>query len=83
MELIDMVPESDSNNLREIENIQHEYCTDQTQILPEFVFKVITIGDPGSGKSSLLKRLIENKFIEGKITIGVEYNSFAIKVQNK
>ena len=54
MELIDMVPESDSNNLREIENIQHEYCTDQKQILPEFVFKVITIGDPGSGKSSLL-----------------------------
>ena len=31
----------------------------------------------------MLKRLTENKFLEGQVTIGVEFNSFAIRVEDK
>jgi hypothetical protein len=31
----------------------------------------------------MLKRLIENRFIEGNVTIGVEFNSFVIRVEGK
>lgn len=31
----------------------------------------------------MLKRLIENKFLEGQVTIGVEFNSFTIRVEGK
>jgi GTPase SAR1 family protein len=49
----------------------------------DVLFKVITIGDPGSGKSSLLKRLVEGKFIEGNVTVGVEFNSFLSQIEEK
>lgn len=47
------------------------------------VYKVITIGDPAGGKSSMLKRLIQNKFVESSVTIGVEFNSYTIRVEGK
>jgi small GTP-binding protein len=31
----------------------------------------------------MLKRLTENKFLEGQVTIGVEFNSFSVKVEGK
>lgn len=31
----------------------------------------------------MLKRLIENRFIEGNVTIGVEFNSFVTRVEGK
>lgn len=31
----------------------------------------------------MLKRLTENKFLEGQVTIGVEFNSFSVRVQDK
>ena len=34
----------------------------------------------GSGKSSAIKRLTEDKFLEGLVTIGVEFNSYKVKV---
>lgn len=47
------------------------------------MFKIIFVGDAGSGKSSAVKRLVQNKFLEGQVTIGVEFNSYLIKVENK
>ncbi len=31
----------------------------------------------------MLKRLIENKFVKGQVTIGVEFNSYTIRVEGK
>ena len=44
---------------------------------PDFVFKIIIIGDTGTGKSAILHQFIEGKFREGppKHTIGVEFGS--------
>ncbi len=37
----------------------------------------------GCGKSSTIKRLLENQFIQGQVTIGVEFNQFILKVEDK
>ena len=31
----------------------------------------------------MLKRLIENKFIDEQVTLGVEFNSYLLKVENR
>ena len=69
--------------MKEISNLRTEDGIDQKSPNSDFLFKVITIGDPGSGKSSLLKRLIENKYIEGQVTLGVEFNSYLLKVEDR
>ena len=41
---------------------------------PEFLFKILIIGDPGCGKSSLTKRFVHGKFSDQAIpTIGVDF----------
>lgn len=48
------------------------------------LFKLIIIGDTGVGKSCVLKRLVENEFKEEHdVTVGVEFGSFLIKVEDK
>ena len=48
------------------------------------MFKLIIIGDTGVGKSCLMKRVMDNEFkTEHQVTIGVEFGSFGIKVENK
>ena len=48
------------------------------------LFKVIIIGDTGIGKSCVLKRLVENDFKEEHdVTVGVEFGSFLIRVEDK
>jgi small GTP-binding protein len=45
---------------------------------------VVLIGDSGVGKSNLLSRFTRNEFnLESKSTIGVEFATRSIKVQNK
>jgi small GTP-binding protein len=46
----------------------------------DYVFKIILLGDPRVGKTSLLLRYIKNKFLDSyKTTIGVDFLSKQIK----
>ncbi len=48
------------------------------------MFKLIIIGDTGVGKSCLMKRVMDNEFkVEHQVTIGVEFGSFGLKIDNK
>lgn len=48
------------------------------------MFKLIIIGDTGVGKSCLLSRVMDNHFnAEHSVTIGVEFGSFVIRVEQK
>eukprot|EP00607_Mallomonas_marina_P003295 CAMPEP_0182427324 /NCGR_PEP_ID=MMETSP1167-20130531/17079_1 /TAXON_ID=2988 /ORGANISM="Mallomonas Sp, Strain CCMP3275" /LENGTH=211 /DNA_ID=CAMNT_0024609477 /DNA_START=124 /DNA_END=759 /DNA_ORIENTATION=+ len=50
----------------------------------DFLFKVVLIGDSGVGKSNLLSRFTRNEFnLESKSTIGVEFATKSIQVENK
>ncbi|MHA1893315.1 MAG: GTP-binding protein, partial [Candidatus Helarchaeota archaeon] len=49
-----------------------------------WVFKLVIIGDPGVGKTSLLLRYIENRFEEEYLsTIGVDFYIQNINIDNK
>ena len=57
---------------------------DKTQTYHNALFKIIIIGDSGIGKSCVLKRLMEDDFKEDHdITVGVEFGSFMVKVEDK
>jgi len=48
------------------------------------VFKILTIGDGGVGKTSILRRYVENKFLKHHLsTIGIDYLSKTIKIKEK
>lgn len=48
------------------------------------LFLVVLIGDSGVGKSNILSRFTRNEFnLESKSTIGVEFATRSIKVDNK
>lgn len=48
------------------------------------LFAVVLIGDSGVGKSNLLSRFTRNEFnLESKSTIGVEFATRSIQVDNK
>ncbi|XP_051151742.1 ras-related protein RABA1f-like [Andrographis paniculata] len=50
----------------------------------DYLFKIVLIGDSGVGKSNLLSRFTRNEFtLESKATIGVEFATRSIRVQNK
>ncbi|KAJ5080744.1 rab2a member ras oncogene family [Anaeramoeba ignava] len=50
----------------------------------DFLFKFIVIGDPGVGKSSILLRYTEDKFVSDyETTIGVEIGSRTINIDKK
>ncbi|KAL9934229.1 hypothetical protein V8E36_006685 [Tilletia maclaganii] len=50
----------------------------------DFLFKVVLIGDSGTGKSNLLSRFTRNEFsLESKSTIGVEFATRSIAVDGK
>ena len=50
----------------------------------DYLFKVVIIGDSGVGKSNLLSRFTRNEFhLDSKSTIGVEFGSFIIKLDDK
>lgn len=50
----------------------------------DYLFKIVLIGDSGVGKSNLLSRFTTNEFnIESKSTIGVEFATRTIEVENK
>ncbi|XP_058201236.1 ras-related protein RABA1f-like [Rhododendron vialii] len=50
----------------------------------DYLFKVVLIGDSGVGKSNLLSRFTRNEFsVESKSTIGVEFATRSIHVDDK
>ncbi|CAO3623018.1 unnamed protein product [Mucor hiemalis] len=50
----------------------------------DYLFKVVLIGDSGVGKTNLLGRFTRNEFnLESKSTIGVEFATRSIQVDNK
>ncbi|KAK3431304.1 ras-related protein RABA1f [Eucalyptus grandis] len=50
----------------------------------DYLFKVVLIGDSGVGKSNLLSRFSRNEFsMESKSTIGVEFGTRCIRVDDK
>jgi len=50
----------------------------------DYLFKIVLIGDSGVGKSNLLSRFTRNEFnLESKSTIGVEFATKSITVNNK
>lgn len=50
----------------------------------DYLYKVVLIGDSGVGKSNLLSRFSKNEFsLDSKSTIGVEFATRSIKVDDK
>src|SRR5437870_2332915 len=49
----------------------------------DYVFKIILIGDSGVGKSSILYRLSDDKFSDVTSTIGVDYKTKIMNIDNK
>ncbi|KAK8524506.1 hypothetical protein V6N13_015525 [Hibiscus sabdariffa] len=50
----------------------------------DYLFNVVLIGDSGVGKSNLLSRFTKNEFsLESKSTIGVEFATRSIRVDDK
>ncbi|ORX62675.1 small GTPase [Hesseltinella vesiculosa] len=50
----------------------------------DYLFKVVLIGDSGTGKTNLLARFTRNEFnLESKSTIGVEFATRSVQVDSK
>ncbi|KAF7732061.1 Ras- protein Rab-11A [Apophysomyces ossiformis] len=50
----------------------------------DYLFKIVLIGDSGVGKTNLLARFTRNEFnLESKSTIGVEFATRSVQVDNK
>lgn len=55
-----------------------------TEINYDALFKVLVIGDTRVGKSSILVRLIEDKFNENhNVTIGVEFGNYVMNINQQ
>ncbi|MHA1671380.1 MAG: GTP-binding protein [Promethearchaeota archaeon] len=50
--------------------------------LKRYNFKIVVVGDGGTGKSTMIQRLITGKYIEQKITIGTDLASWNIEKNN-
>lgn len=51
---------------------------------PPLQFKFIVIGCSGAGKTSILRRLVEDKFVRGtQSTVGIEYFTWVTTIENK
>ena len=77
-------------DLEELKKQPYEVIADKTLANQDHLFKLIIIGDtgnpltPGVGKSCLLSRVMDNEFKEEhNVTIGVEFGSFVVKIDNK
>ena len=45
-------------------------------------FKILIIGDGGVGKSTYITRVVQNQFIEQKITLGLTHELFSLNVNS-
>ena len=64
--------------------MEFEVIGDKALSTQDHLFKLIIIGDTGVGKSCLMKRVMDNEFKqEHQVTIGVEFGSFGLKINNQ
>ena len=48
------------------------------------IFKILTIGESGVGKTCILRRFVENKFLKNHLaTIGIDFKTKTINIKNK
>ena len=70
-----------------MEKINESFKSKKEELDPEktdLSFKIIVIGDPGVGKSSLTGRAIKNVFKpEYSTTVGFEFLTFVVKIEDK
>ncbi len=70
--------------LEKVQRMSYEVLNDRALTTQDYLFKLIIIGDTGVGKSCLMKRIMDNEFkSEHQVTIGVEFGSFGVKVEDK
>ena len=51
---------------------------------PSHTFKILTIGESGVGKTCILRRFVENKFLKSHLaTIGIDFRTKVIRVGGK
>jgi len=65
------------NNEEDLSRIRVQVIGDKIGTTYDSHFKIIMIGDTGIGKSCILKRLTEKKFMEDHdVTVGVEFGLY-------
>ncbi|MHA1820992.1 MAG: Rab family GTPase [Promethearchaeota archaeon] len=53
------------------------------RISKQYIFKILIAGEGGVGKTTMLNRIIQNRFVEDtKMTIGVDFFLYGLKVDN-
>jgi small GTP-binding protein len=57
--------------------------TQQTNQKPQYLFKIVVVGDGGVGKSTMIQRLITGHFVPMKITIGTDLASYDMTFEEK
>jgi len=51
---------------------------------PSITFKILTIGESGVGKTCVLRRFVENKFLKNHLaTIGIDFKTKTININNQ
>ena len=51
---------------------------------PTMTFKILTIGESGVGKTCVLRRFVENKFLENHLaTIGIDFKTNTLNINNQ
>ena len=86
----DLLTEEDKQKATKIESTANEDL--ECEILPvgqgtigpqpEYVFKLIVIGDSAIGKSCLMHRMCHNEFLDDhEVTVGVEFGSLLLKIE--
>ena len=51
---------------------------------PSITFKILTIGESGVGKTSILRRFVENKFLKNHLaTIGIDFKTKNLIINNQ
>ena len=51
---------------------------------PSNIFKILTIGESGVGKTCILRRFVENKFLKNHLaTIGIDFKTKTLNINNQ
>ena len=75
---------SSNNDTDQLATIPYEVLRGANVATPDMTYKLIIIGDSAVGKSCLMSRVMDEEFkIEHQVTIGVEFGSFCIKLDEK
>ena len=74
----------EQDQIEELMKMPFDVISDKALNTQDYLFKLIIIGDTGVGKSCLMKRVMDNDFKEEhQVTIGVEFGSFGLKINNQ